>query len=51
MEKDWVVGIKKHCAKFKVPFFFKQWSGINKIKAGRLLENRTWDEYPVAINR
>jgi protein gp37 len=30
-----------------VPFFFKQWGGINKKKAGRLLEGKTWDEVPV----
>jgi len=30
----------------EVPFFFKQWGGINKKKTGRLLKNRTWDEFP-----
>jgi len=29
-----------------VPFFFKQWGGANKKKAGRVLEGRTWDEMP-----
>jgi len=34
-----------------VPFFFKQWGGKNKKRAGRLLEDRTWDELPsVAAN-
>ena len=28
------------------PFFFKQWGGTNKKKAGRVLEGRTWDEMP-----
>jgi len=46
MEKEWVVEIKESCQKAKVPFFFKQWGGINKKKSGRLLEKRTWDEYP-----
>jgi hypothetical protein len=31
-----------------VAFFFKQWGGTNKKKAGRVLEERTWDELPVA---
>jgi hypothetical protein len=31
-----------------VPFFFKQWGGTNKKKAGRLLEGRTWGELPRA---
>jgi protein gp37 len=29
-----------------VPFFFKQWGGTNKRKAGRLLEGCLWDEMP-----
>ena len=27
-----------------VPFFFKQWGGVNKKKTGRALQGRTWDE-------
>jgi len=33
-----------------VPFFFKQWGGTNKKKAGRVLEGRTWDEMPRGMN-
>jgi protein gp37 len=29
------------------PFFFKQWGGVRKKKAGRLLDGRTYDEMPV----
>jgi protein gp37 len=29
-----------------VAFFFKQWGGVQKKRAGRLLEGRTWDEMP-----
>jgi protein gp37 len=29
-----------------VPFFFKQWGGTNKKKAGRLLKGRQWDQFP-----
>ncbi len=46
MEKDWVVDIKNQCQNEKVPFFFKQWGGINKKKAGRELEGRIWSETP-----
>jgi protein gp37 len=46
MDRDWVLDIQKHCAKAGVPFFFKQWGGRNKKKAGRMLEGRTWDEKP-----
>lgn len=44
--ESWVVEIQKQCSKSQVPFFFKQWGGRNKKKAGRLLQGRTWDELP-----
>ncbi|MBI5943163.1 MAG: phage Gp37/Gp68 family protein [Chloroflexi bacterium] len=50
LEKDWVVGIRDHCIKAKVPFFFKQWGGVQKKKAGRLLDGRTWDQMPKDMN-
>ena len=46
MDVDWVRPIRDRCVVAEVPFFFKQWGGRNKKKAGRLLEGRTWDEYP-----
>ncbi len=50
MNKEWVLEIKNQCNDSKVPFFFKQWGGVNKKKAGRLLDNRTWDEMPLITN-
>ena len=47
MERKWVVEIKRQCRESKVPFFFKQWGGVNKKKAGRELNGRTWSELPV----
>jgi protein gp37 len=47
MKKSWVIDIRNQCQEKKVPFFFKQWGGINKKKAGRELEGRTWDEMPL----
>ncbi|HSS97138.1 MAG TPA: DUF5131 family protein, partial [Terriglobales bacterium] len=46
MEKDWVISIRNQCREYKVPFFFKQWGGVRKAKSGRLLNGRTYDEYP-----
>lgn len=46
IKKDWVVDIKNQCQNEKVPFFFKQWGGKNKKKAGRELDGRIWDETP-----
>lgn len=44
--KDWVVEVRDQCIDQNIPFFFKQWGGINKKKNGRSLDNRTWDEMP-----
>jgi len=46
MHESWVVEIKNQCIPESVPFFFKQWGGINKKKSGRLLEGTTWNELP-----
>ena len=46
MLPEWVIGIRDQCVEARVPFFFKQWGGVNKKKAGRLLEGRTWDQMP-----
>ena len=46
MDAGWVDGIHKKCRAADVPFFFKQWGGVNKKKAGRELHGRTWDELP-----
>lgn len=46
MKQEWVLEIRDQCTSANVPFFFKQWGGINKKKAGRLLEGETWDQMP-----
>ena len=46
VQENWIVEIRDNCVKNNVPFFFKQWGGFNKKKAGRLLEGRTWDGMP-----
>ncbi len=47
MDKSWVIDIRDQCLDAGVPFFFKQWGGINKKKAGRELDGRTWDDIPL----
>ena len=49
MEESWVIEIKNQCANLNIPFFFKQWGGVNKKKNGRDLKGRTWDEYPKCV--
>lgn len=46
MREEWAIGIRDHCRQAKVPFFFKQWGGVNKKRNGRLLDGQTWDEMP-----
>lgn len=46
MRKEWVIEIRDQCLRANTPFFFKQWGGVRKKSAGRLLEGRTWDEMP-----
>lgn len=46
LERGWVVQIRELCIKQDVPFFFKQWGGRNKKKAGRLLDGRIWNQLP-----
>ena len=49
MREEWVTSIRDQCLKAGLPFFFKQWGGVNKKRAGRLLESRTWNEMPIAF--
>lgn len=46
MEVDWVRQIRDRCIRYSVPFFFKQWGGVQKSRTGRILDGRTWDEFP-----
>lgn len=48
MNQEWVFDIRDQCLIANVPFFFKQWGGTNKKKAGRLLDGHIWDQMPVA---
>ena len=46
MKEDWVLSIREQCEAAKVPFFFKQWGGVRKKAAGRVLRGRTYDGFP-----
>jgi protein gp37 len=46
MARSWVVSLRRQCRQKGIPFFFKQWGGVQKSKAGRLLDGRTYDEMP-----
>jgi protein gp37 len=43
---DWARDIRAQCARFDIPFFFKQVGGRGRDKGGDLLDGRTWKEFP-----
>jgi len=47
IRKEWVTEIRDQCVAVNIPFFFKQWGGVQKKQTGRQLDGITWDEMPV----
>jgi protein gp37 len=43
---EWVRDIRDRCQAAGVAFFHKQWGGRTPKAGGRLLDGRTWDEFP-----
>jgi protein gp37 len=48
MSHAWVAEIRDQCLRARVPFFFKQWGGVQRSRAGRELDGRTWSQLPSA---
>jgi protein gp37 len=46
MAEEWVIDIRDQCLAARTPFFFKQWGGVHRKAAGRILKGRTWDQVP-----
>jgi protein gp37 len=46
MEEEWVQGLHKMADRDGSKFFFKQWGGVNKKKAGRILDGKEWNGMP-----
>ncbi len=49
IKEEWVIDARDQCQAANIPFFFKQWGGVRKKRAGRLLQGRVWDEVPNAV--
>ena len=49
MKPQWATDIRDQSLSAGVPFFFKQWGGVNKGKNGRLLNGHTWDQMPIRL--
>jgi protein gp37 len=51
LERSWVKSLRTQCREASIPFFFKQWGGVRKKTAGRMLDGRTYDELPEVTQR
>jgi protein gp37 len=51
MREEWVDDIRQQCQKSSVPFFFKQWGGVQKKRAGRKLNGRIYYAMPVPLKQ
>src|SRR5215207_7181449 len=51
MEACWVEEVRDRCIAQNVAFFFKQWGGRTPKSGGRVLDGKTWDEWPVHPTR
>jgi protein gp37 len=49
MKQAWVLSIREQCEAANVPFFFKQWGGVRKKAAGRMLLGQTHDGFPMRV--
>ena len=50
MQEEWVDEVIDACIASGTAFFFKQWGGRNKKRAGRAYRGRTWDNLPAVEN-
>lgn len=49
MDPEWVRSIRDQCDEQEVPFFFKQWGGVQKSKTGRALDGRVHNGLPQIV--
>jgi len=50
LRREWVTSIRDQCNEAAIPFFFKQWGGVHKKRAGRALDGQTYDGLPARIS-
>ncbi len=51
MQREWVDDIRGQCQRSRVPFFFKQWGGVQKKRTGRKLNGQTYDAMPAPLKQ
>jgi len=50
LKREWVTSIRDQCSQAGIPFFFKQWGGVQKKRAGRALDGQTYDGFPTRVS-
>jgi protein gp37 len=51
LQESWVESVRLQCVAAGIPFFFKQWGGVQKSRSGRLLNGRTYDDIPACSSQ
>lgn len=51
LKREWVTEVRDQCEIAGVPFFFKQWGGVQKKRAGRELDGQTYNGFPTRISQ
>ena len=51
MKPEWALDIRNQCVAARVSFFFKQWGGRSPKSGGRMLDGRTWNQFPKGVFR
>lgn len=46
MQREWAQGVRDICLSSATPFFFKQWGGARRTRAGRELDGALWNQMP-----
>src|SRR5260221_3531616 len=46
LDLAWVRDLRDRCVSMRIPLFFKQVGGLTPKAGGRLLDSRTWEQYP-----
>ena len=49
VDPEWVRQIRDSCLEHEVPFFFKQWGGVQKHRHGRTLDGQVWSQMPSVL--
>lgn len=49
MKAEWVQSLRDAAVHSEIPFFFKQWGGVNRKAHGRLLDGQIWSQWPYSL--